>query len=903
MTMVPNSTLLLSGVWLALTMATPAMARPQRQVPAMPATTPAAAPTQGRGARLIVTVQDSTGGILPTADVTVVGIEDATRAATIAPMRATDRGVATFENLIPGRYAIEAAFSGFEKATLKDVRLRAGDNRQTITLALSRLEDSVRVGPDRQEAAADRGVQFGSALTREQIDALSEDPSELRQQLMTIAGDPNATIKVDSFEGQELPAKAMIKSIRISRDQFSAENHYAGGISIEIITQPGLGPLRGNARLGFFDSALDGKNPLVGTKPPQQNKNGGMGLNGSLAKNKASFSINGNGQSSYTTNPSYYNDGSGTVTTGSVRSLQTSKNANGTIDYAITKDQTIRGGLGFNTSRNANAGTGGFNLAERAFTSENRGGQFRLQEVGPLGRRFFTNTRVSMNWSRSTSTSALEARQINVLEAFSSGGAQQKGTTRTKAFSAASDLDYVRGRHSVRVGILLEGTNYNTSQLSNYLGTYTFESLEAYQAGKPRSFTQRIGDPNIRYSNVQTGLYILDDMKIRKNFTLTTGLRYEAQTHLKDYANLGPRAGITWAPFKSGKTSLRASWGIFYDWLATGTYEQSLRLDGTHQLQVNIANPTYPDPGPVTALPTDKYLLGADMKMPKTMRASLGISQTFSPRVSGSATFSDMRGDNLFVGRNLNAPVNGVRPDPNFVNIIEAISAGRARQRSLSASMSVNLARPSDATNTKLSVLTRNLQVSTSYNLNFAKNDTGGPFALPATGSIADDWGPSGEDIRHRGGFYIYTGILRNFTSTFEFYGNSARPLNITTGRDDNGDFLFTDRPAGVGRNSARTSGQWNSSAYFGYSFALGKRTVATGGGVSLTSVNGVISANPTGGQAVPRYRLQITANIQNLTNHANFTGYSGVMTSPFFLKPVSATGARRITFSANVSF
>src|SRR4029079_2525005 len=118
-----------------------------------------------------------------------------------------------------------------------------------------------------------------------------------------------------------------------------------------------------------------------------------------------------------------------------------------------------------------------------------------------------------------------------------------------------------------------------------------------------------------------------------------------------------------------------------------------------------------------------------------------------------------------------------------------------------------------------------------------------------------------------------------------------------------NGDFLFTDRPDGVGRNSARTSAQWNTSAYFGYSFALGKKTMAGPGGVSITMVNGAYAANVSGAQSVPRYRLSITANVQNLTNHANYGGYSGVMTSPFFLKPVSANGARRITFSTNVSF
>ena len=88
------------------------------------------------------------------------------------------------------------------------------------------MEDSVTVTRDVQEAAADRALAFGSALTREQIELLSDDPEEMRRQLMSMAG-PDAVLKVDSFEGQDLPPKAQIKSIRISRDQFAAENHGA----------------------------------------------------------------------------------------------------------------------------------------------------------------------------------------------------------------------------------------------------------------------------------------------------------------------------------------------------------------------------------------------------------------------------------------------------------------------------------------------------------------------------------------------------------------------------------------------------------------------------------------------------------------------------------------------------
>ena len=68
--------------------------------------------------------------------------------------------------------------------------------------------------------------------------------------------------------------------------------------------------------------------------------------------------------------------------------------------------------------------------------------------------------------------------------------------------NVGSDLDYVRGNHSFRTGVNFDGGRLRSDDATNYLGTYTFESLDAFDEGRPRSYTRRIGDPNISFATL-----------------------------------------------------------------------------------------------------------------------------------------------------------------------------------------------------------------------------------------------------------------------------------------------------------------------------------------------------------------------------------------------------------------
>ena len=228
------------------------------------------------------------------------------------------------------------------------------------------------VGRDKQETAADRQSTFGSALTREQIDALSDDSDVLQQQLNDLAG-PGAVIRVDSFEGSPLPPKSQIKSIHITRDGFAAENHNAGAFYVDIVTQPGIGPIRGQTFYHIRDGSMTGKSPFVTTKGPERLQEAGFTIGGSLADQKASFSLRFNGYSSFETPNLNAALPTGTVSQAlSIRTPTKSGYVNGLFDYALTKDQTLR--LSFTEQDNGtdNQGIGAYDLPERAFSNVGR---------------------------------------------------------------------------------------------------------------------------------------------------------------------------------------------------------------------------------------------------------------------------------------------------------------------------------------------------------------------------------------------------------------------------------------------------------------------------------------------------------------------------------------------------
>jgi hypothetical protein len=860
---------------------------------------PARAQSPAPAGRLRVTVADPSGAVIPRAEVIVARqgapATAASAAPAIAPALTAQDGAALVAGLAPGRYTIVARFPGFETVTVRDVQVRTGEVRRTVTLPIEKIAEDVVVDRDGRSASLDpRGDAFSTVLTREQIALLPDDPDEMEAALKAMSP-PGAVMRIDGFTGGTLPPKQQIRSIRLPRmDMLAAQNHggMMGMMHIDIMTQPGGGPIRGSVDFTLRDDMLNARNPFVPDKGDEGLRQGGVTLSGGIVPNTSSFSVT-------VQRASIFNTGSllaavpGRTLADSVRQPGERLNLFARFDQAMTPDHALRVTYSQTDLDNRNLGAGGFDLPERAFTRETTDRTLRISHNGPVGQRFFSESRLQVRWSESEATSALEAPAIRVLDAFTSGGAQRAGGRRGVDLEAATDLDYVRGRHSMRAGVLVEAGRYRSDDTSNYLGTFTFASLADYEAGRPSNYTSRTGDPLVRYSKVQFGAYAQDDYRLLASLLLSYGVRYEAQTLIPDQTNVSPRVSVTWSPLASGRTTFRGGWGLFTDWLGTDTYEQTLRVDGTRQREVNIVNPEFPDPGGEgLVLPTNRYQLGAGMVLPESMMANAGVDQKLTDSLRVSGTYTYRRGSKLLRGRNLNAPVAGVRPDPAFANVVEVIDDAESRIHSLGVNASF------------VKLDWRQTFMMVSYTMTASETNATGAFGLPANGDDLDaEWGAMLP--RHRLGGAFNMRPVGGLAVAVNARAQSGTPYDVTTGFDDNGDGVFNDRPAGTARNAARTAAQWDLGLRLSYTIGFGQRPQSSGPGgmVVVMGGGGGMPGGFTGGAAGSRFRLEFYASAQNVTNHENLSGYSGVVTSPFFGRATNVLNPRKVELGVRFGF
>jgi hypothetical protein len=155
-----------------------------------------------------------------------------------------------------------------------------------------------------------------------------------------------------------------------------------------------------------------------------------------------------------------------------------------------------------------------------------------------------------------------------------------------RRYEFADNFTIIRGNHSFKFGgsELLRGNHTESHTffpgrfvfgslpgflISSQLAGTTVNPLQSASFGLPQVYQQGFGNPTYpHYTRPLTALYAQDSWKIKPNFTLNYGLRYELDTQfapLTTYKkDVSPRVSFAWDPFKDHKTVVRGGYGIFY---------------------------------------------------------------------------------------------------------------------------------------------------------------------------------------------------------------------------------------------------------------------------------------------------------------------------------------------------
>ena len=136
--------------------------------------------TRPQTGTLRVTVKDPSGAVIPGAAVQLTALDGQAAGTAVAQLRSDGEGSAVSPGVAPGKYRLDVSFEGFEPHLTPELRIRGGENRKEVTLAIRKVDESVAVGRDPATSASDpNSARFGNVLSKEQIEALPDDPDEM----------------------------------------------------------------------------------------------------------------------------------------------------------------------------------------------------------------------------------------------------------------------------------------------------------------------------------------------------------------------------------------------------------------------------------------------------------------------------------------------------------------------------------------------------------------------------------------------------------------------------------------------------------------------------------------------------------------------------------------------------
>ena len=536
--------------------------------------------------------------------------------------------------------------------------------------------------------------------------------------------------------------------------------------------------------------------------------------------------------------------------------------------------------------------------------------------------------------------------QINVAGgALSFGGpsAQPSGRGDT-TFVVSDTLSYLWRSHSLKFGG--EFRQFLNNNFRQGTGLFTFPTVASFIAGTASSFSQTLGSQSSSIAEGALGFFVQDNYKVRPNLTLELGFRYEwnmtpterydrfivfdpataslvrvgadiDEVYKQNNKNFQPRVGFAWDPWGDGKTSVRAAYALLTDQPMTSivtptaanpplalplTFTGEIRLDNA----INLAGAAGLAPQTIEHSFDNAYMQSWNLNLQRELTRTLVVM----------AGYFGSKGTNLSLRRNINQPVNGVRPYQTLSQsspILAGTPIGNITEVDGTGNSSYNA-----LWLTATQRLTHGLQFNASYtfskSLDYNSFSTGGITAQDSY-NIRSERGLSDFDVRHR---FVVSAIydlpfrgnqfFEGWQSAVIVQSQSGSPFNIVTSITTVNGVPGTLRPDVTGPITTIGSvDRWFDTSVFTAVQRFGNlgRNVVIGPGFNNADFS--VIKNTRLSESI---RIQFRAEFFDLFNHANFGPPGNVVGAPTFGRitatrfPTGETGSsRQIQFGLKLVF
>lgn len=766
-------------------------------------------------------VKDDQGLALPGATVTLTNVETGWTRSLVTDEGGRYRAAA----LPPGIYEIKAELAGFATAVREKVPLALGQELTVdMSVKVASLEETITV-----TAAAPlievTSNTLGTTVSREQLDALPVPGRTFTALAQTAPGvtgvggggvnaggqlSRNNSYRIDGVSNDNnvlansrggVSMEAVREYVVIS-NQFSAEYGDASGAVVSVVTRTGTNDVQGRGFLFHRDESFDAQDPFSkaqgsGQAPYSQQRFGGF-IGGPIKKDKMHFFGNYEGvrldQTAIITSPLVPSDQR------EVPNNETGDQYFVRTDNRLTDEHSIFVRYRYDQTEEFNNGVGGLNTIERAVDSINRNQDAVFSHTAVLSDRVLNELRVQFgrHFADNVTQRPLDSPTISRPSGnFGKASNQPQGRTEDR-WQIVNNFSYSLNAHSLKFGVDYSRIRATSYFNNNTGGTFTFDTDLPFDpnnlATYPTQYTQNIGDPRLRRPNDVVGVFAQDSWRMRSNFTLNYGVRYDRENAFKQATgvsdaslNLAPRIGFAWDPLNDQKTVVRGGAGMYYS-------KVFLNITGNIQLArsfvgVTVVNPGFPDPfsrgeaappsAPSTTVPPD------EIDTPSTRQLSIGVKRELVGGMAVSADYVNSRGKHLYNAPDVNAPdpITGLRPDPDFLRITQYQSTGNSWYNGLLLGLERRSGRgPQLGVSYTLSKQTRDVE-----DFNFVPQDNY---------NRAAEKGPASNDRRHQLVVNVVWQLKWGMQVGLFTQMRSGRPFNVTTGVDNNRDrSTTTDRP------------------------------------------------------------------------------------------------------------